>query len=205
MSVALAESSEAVASEAMVEPRRWLWTADDYQRVGELGLFVDGARLELLEGEVYEKVSPQGVPHAEATELTAETIRGVLPRGLRVRVQLPLRLGKRSEPEPDIAVVSGPIRSGLPHHPTTALLVIEIADSSLRIDRELKRRIYAAAGIPGYWVLDLLNRRLEVYLDPVTPEGEEAYYQTVRICRPGDRITPLAAPDVTIAVDDLLP
>jgi Uma2 family endonuclease len=124
-----------------------------------------------------------------------------------VRLQLPLALDEHSEPEPDVAVVAGAIRDYLEAHPRMAALVVEVADSSLRLDRRFKAAIYARAGLPEYWIADLAQRALEVHRDPGPPaEGaEDPTYRSLEILRPPAVVTPLAAPAARIAVADLLP
>jgi Uma2 family endonuclease len=123
------------------------------------------------------------------------------------RLQSPLALGEHSEPEPDIAVVAGAPLDYLEAHPTTAALVIEVADSSLRLDRRFKAAVYARAGLQEYWIVNLIDRTLEVHRDPQPPvEGAEDWtYRSVEVLRQPAVVTPLDAPDARIAVADLLP
>ena len=113
---------------------------------------------------------------------------------------MPLALDETSEPEPDIAVVVGVPRDYRDAHPTTAVLVVEVSDATLALDRQRKKTVYARRGIKEYWVLNLLEARLEVYRDP---KGED--YQDVRSLTGSDKVSPLACPVATIAVADLLP
>ena len=108
--------------------------------------------------------------------------------------------GDYSEPEPDVAVVSGPMRDYRDAHPTSAVLVVEVSHESLRYDRTVKQRLYARCGIPEYWLLALTEARLEVYRDPA---GDG--YQSVASHAAGDEVAPLARPDARIVVGDLLP
>ena len=117
-----------------------------------------------------------------------------------MRIQNPLAADEYSEPEPDVAVVTGTVRDYRFAHPTSAVLVVEISDESLRHDRTVKQRLYARCGIPEYWVLALPEARLEVYRDPA---GDG--YQSVTNHAAGDKVAPLALPDARIVVDDLLP
>jgi len=115
-------------------------------------------------------------------------------------VQLPLALGPYSEPEPDVAVVEGTIDDYVEAHPSTAVLVVEVADASLQFDRTRKAALYARAGIPDYWIVNLLDGVLEVHRQP---EGD-AYRE--RLVLPSqERVRPLARPEVEIAVAELLP
>lgn len=175
------------------------WSRAEYDRAVEAGAFDPDARAELLEGHVL-AMAPQGSRHATGVELAGEALRAAFGPGCRVRIQLPLAAGDDSEPEPDAAVVEGGIRDHLDAHPAAALLVVEVADDSLRRDQTLKQRIYARSGIREYWLVAIPDKRLEVYRDP-TGDG----YRTVSMHRSGDAVAPLARPAAAVAVDDLLP
>ena len=179
--------------------RPYRWSRAEYDRAVEAGVFEADARAELLEGNVL-AMNPQGSRHATGVELAGEALRKAFGNRCRVRMQLPLAAGADSEPEPDAAVVEGGIRDHLDAHPGSALLVLEVADDSVRRDRTLKQRVYARCGIPEYWLVALPDRRLEVFRDP-TDDG----YRTVSLHRAGDAVAPLARPLAPIAVDDLLP
>lgn len=128
---------------------------------------LDQEPLELIEGALVAKM-PQLPAHAEALYLASLSLSAQLRPGWRLRTQLPLVASDRSEPEPDLAVV--PDVSYRDHHPTSALLVVEVARSSLVIDLGVKVRVYAAAGVPDYWVLDVDAGRLHAHHGP-GPEG----------------------------------
>ena len=121
-----------------------------------------------------------------------------------VRAQATLSLGPRSVPDPDVAVVPGPRRANAAY-PTTALIVVEVSDSTLWLDRNRKAQVYAKAGIADYWIVNLVDRQAEVHRDPVSKpaSGGPARYATVQICKPGEFIVPLAAPRARVAVTDL--
>ncbi|MEK7387019.1 MAG: Uma2 family endonuclease, partial [candidate division NC10 bacterium] len=133
------------------------WTRQEYDRLIEIGLLQEDDPIELIEGRLV-VAEPQHDPHARAVELVAEALRLALGRGWRIRVQLPLALGPDSEPEPDVSVVRGTPRDAPSGHPTTAALVVEVADSGLRLDRGPKARVYARAGIADYWIVNLIDR-----------------------------------------------
>ncbi|MDR7542938.1 MAG: Uma2 family endonuclease [Armatimonadota bacterium] len=178
--------------------RTKLWTREEYERLVAARAFPPGARVQLVCGEIVE-MTPQSALHAAAVEL-AQSALGALAPEYSVRVQLPLALGAESEPEPDLAVVAGPPRTRADRHPATAVLVMEVADTTLDFDRTRKQAMYARARIPEYWLLNLVDRVLEIYREP----HESAYRATMRLAA-GDSIAPLAAPTVRIAVSDLLP
>jgi Uma2 family endonuclease len=138
--------------------------------------------------------------HATSVRAAEETLRNIFQRGYDVRVQMPLGIDDYSLPEPDVAVVRGSWRDYREVHPTTAVLVIEVADSSLAHDRTRKRPRYAQAGIPEYWIVNLSDGCLEVYRDPVGGD-----YQLHLVLRGHEFVSPLTHPDVSIAVSDLLP
>ena len=175
------------------------WTRDEYYQLAEKGIFPPGKRVELIDGVIYE-MSPQKSPHATGISLALKALSAAFPQGHYVRVQLPLALSDDSEPEPDLAVVSGDPRDHLEDHPETAVLIVEISDSSSFHDRERKRSRYARSDIPEYWIVDVAGKQLEVYRNP-----GEGGYQTRLILKAGDTVAPLASPEAVIAVADLLP
>lgn len=170
--------------------------AREYMRLVTAGVFTD-EKLELL-GGVLVKMSPQGRWHAEVVRFLAERLTLALHRRSWVRTHSGLELSDDSVPEPDIAVV--PIgRRGDPVR--WATLVVEVSESSLRIDRGVKAASYAAARIPEYWIVDLRNRRVEVYTDP-DPRGRR--YRRVRVLVDSDTLRPTKH-RVAIRVDEVLP
>ena len=175
-------------------------------RVGA-GRVRPGRTLELIEGEVIEKVTPQETPHATGIRLSDKAVNRIFMEGYDVRTQLPLEFGPRSKPEPDVAVVTGTIRDYARAHPTTAVLIIEVSDSTLRYDRTTKAGLYARAGITDYWILNLIDRVLEVHREPAAmtdmPLGHG--YRSITRHTATASIAPLAAPQSLIAVADLLP
>jgi Uma2 family endonuclease len=136
-----------------------------------------------------------------------DTLSKVLPPGFLVRVQHPLALDPDSEPEPGLAVVPGVRDDYSEEHPRSALLVIEVSDTTLRLDRTRKAAIYARAQIPEYWILNLVDRVPEVYREPASDAASPLGfgYRLRLTFGPGERVTPLAFPDATVAVQDLLP
>ncbi len=191
-------------SAAAPHPR--LWTREEYYKMAEAGVFQPGERVELIGGRIV-AMSPQNSPHFTAIRLAEDVLRTIFGTGHEVRVQGPLDLSPSSQPEPDIAVVRGRARDYASAHPTTALLVVEISESTLSFDRGEKASLYASAGIPEYWVVNLLDRRLEVHRDPVPMPGQlYGYgYQTCTHYFAADGAAPLAAPQGTVKVADLLP
>jgi Uma2 family endonuclease len=129
----------------VTEPRTFHWTREEYHRLADQGYFQD-RRVELIEGEIIEMpvLKP---PHVMAMILTADVLGAAFGRGFHVRTQAPLNLGEASEPEPDLAVVPGGPRD-YPEHPTTALLVVEVSETTLAIDRGRKASLYARGTLP---------------------------------------------------------
>jgi Uma2 family endonuclease len=187
----------------VVQPKPYRFTVDEYYRMAEAGIFTEDDRVELIEGEIIE-MSPIGPGHASDVIHINHILTRRLGELALVSVQNPIRLGNRSEPEPDFAVLRpqpGPGRPYQSAHPTPAdvLLVIEIADSSLSYDLGRKARLFARHRIPELWVIDLVGSRLLVHRDP-SPRG----YTSIQILGHGDAISPLAFPAITFTVDELL-
>jgi Uma2 family endonuclease len=153
------------------------FTVDEYHRMIADGYFADDERFELLEGWITPKMV-RNPPHDAVITLLDEAIRPNLPPGWLLRIQSALTTVE-SEPEPDLAVVRGRPRDYSTRHPGPGdiALVVEVAESSLDRDRGVKRRIYARAGIPVYWLVNLATSRVEVYSEPTGPvsEGEPSY------------------------------
>jgi Uma2 family endonuclease len=174
------------------------WTRDEYERMAAEGFFAPDARVELIDGIVYD-TSPQNSPHTTCLHLALRILTLRFPDAY-VRVQSPLALGDDSEPEPDLAVVQGTVVDYAVEHPTTALLVVEVADSSLAHDKNLKIPLYARCGIPEAWLLNIPGKTLEVYRDP-----GKGRYRSHQILRTDETVSPLARPEARIAVSDLFP
>lgn len=175
------------------------WTREDYERLAESGFFHPDERVELIDGIIYE-MSPQTSRHSGTIRAVQGVLQRIFQEGFDVRDQMPLALNAQSQPEPDFAVVTGHWQDYMTAHPTTAVLVAEVSDSSLRHDRDTKRMLYAEAEVPEYWVLDVKAKQLEVFRDP-----REGDYRSRLTLGRGDTITPLAAPEASIPVADLLP
>ena len=188
-------------------PHRRKMTVEEFDCAGVTGVWKPEERLELIEGEVIDKMSPQESPHATGTWLSADAVNRIFTSGYFVRTQLPLVFGPHSKPEPDVAVVTGSARDYSRAHPTTAVLVIEVSDSTLRYDRTVKAALYALHGIADYWILNLNDRVLEVHRQPapMTDQTLGYGYRSVTRYTETDAIAPLAAPQSLISIADLLP
>jgi Uma2 family endonuclease len=174
------------------------WTIDDYHRMIDAGILANRS-VELLNGEIVDMV-PEGPEHAQTSSDTADYLKTLLGIRAKVRDGHPITLPNHSEPEPDIAVVR-PLGQVYRHrHPYTedVFWLIEYSNTSLAKDLDAKRQIYSAAGIPEYWLVDLQHRCLRVFRNPT-----EANYLTEVTLTTGI-IQPLAFPDVTVSVQQLL-
>ncbi len=188
-----------------VEPGLRRWTRDEFYRLADLGLF-DGQRAELWEGVVM-VMSPQGPKHYSSVKRVARVLDVHFPASYDVRMQGPLDLGLHTEPEPDIAVVQTSPDDYAAAHPQGAFLTVEVSDTTLASDQTRKASLYARAGIPDYWIVNLVDQQLEVYRNPV-PDAAQPYghrYANVTILKRGDTVSPLVEPSLVIAVADLLP
>lgn len=193
------------ATPVAARPVPFRWTADEFYRIGDAGWF-EGRKLILLDGEILEMPAP-GPMHMTAMGLTDNWLRTAFPAATHwVRNQGGLTLAQDTDPVPDFAVVPGTPRA-YSKHPRTALLVIEVADTSVAYDTGDKASLYAAAGITDYWVIDVVDMKIRVFRDPA-PDPPAKYghaYRQVTVCGPTDRLAPLAAPHAAVDAADLLP
>ncbi len=174
------------------------WTIEDYHRMIDAGI-LDDRQVELLKGEVVE-MSPEGTPHAHLSSEGADYLRELLGRRVKIREAKPITLPNSSEPEPDIAIVEPLGDVYLQHHPypENIFWLIEFANSSLTKDIDLKSAVYAEAGIPEYWVMNLRSMELIVFREPINGK-----YQSIVTLTHGE-IRPLAFSDVAVSVRRLL-
>jgi len=183
------------------QPQLKLWTREEYYRLAADGWFT-GQRVQLIEGEIIQ-MPPQGHEHAKALFALRRFLESAFGQGYWIREEKPLNVGRRSDPEPDIAVVEGLPRD-YKDHPTTALVVIEVADTSLTLDRR-KAGLYASAKVDEYWIVNLQDRKLEVHRQPMrdksAPFGYR--YQVTNELLPGDKATLAIRPKAALAVKEL--
>jgi Uma2 family endonuclease len=183
------------------------WTVTEFNRMGDMGWF-EGKRAFLLDGVIMEQ-GPMDPPHANALGLVLFALQTAFGAGWWVRGQSPLHVDTNNDPLPDFAVVRGGPRDYAGFHPTTAALVVEVSDSTLQIDLTEKAERYATASIADDWVLDLNARVLHIFRDPqplpLPPDIGATAYRTHLTLGPTDRASPLAAPQASILVSDLLP
>jgi Uma2 family endonuclease len=180
------------------------FTLSEYRKLGESGLFHDRKTM-LIHGELFTMTMP-GPLHDISLNLAQEILRAICPAGHHVRNQQGFDIGTDNDPGPDLAIVAGSIRDTTAT-PTRAILIVEVADTSLTMDTTTKAELYATAGVPEYWVIDLEHRQLILFRDPqALPKGLGATaYKTHLTFGPTDRIAPLFAPNASVLVSDLLP
>lgn len=186
-------------------PQPYRWTIAEYRELSKTGLFQDKKTM-LLDGVLYVMTLPKP-PHDTTLNLTYEFLRAAFPIGHHVRNQQGFDIGTRNDPGPDLVVVTGSIRDYATRTPTTAVIVVEVSDTTLAIDTTTKAELYATASVPEYWVIDVVNRQLHVFRDPQPlPVGLGAIaYRSHQTFGPTDTVSPLAVPTATVTVSDLLP
>lgn len=186
-------------------PRPHRWTREEFLQMIDLGWFHD-KRVELIDGEVIEMASQFDL-HLAAIIRGLDALRLAFGSGYTVRPQGSLDLSPHGIPDPDLAVTSGSLAGAGRTIATSALLVVEVSDSSLAYDRNHKAHLYAAGGVTDYWIVNLVQRQLEVYRDPVADNTQlfGSRYANRTILDAVDVVAPLAAPQAQITVADLLP
>lgn len=191
-------ATELIASPTLVDsPRPWRWNRTEYHRLNELGFFL-GKSVELVDGVIV-RMNPQGPRHVRSTHRVVKALERAVGENFWVRMQAPLAISEHDEPEPDAAVVPG-TDDDYDEHPTTALLVVEVSEATRRFDRGEKSRMYAVAGIPEYWVVDLVADVLIVYRNP-TPTG----YSSEQVLATTTMLTLQSIPGATLPASELFP
>lgn len=197
--MALPRARKAPPSLEPVPPLKRLFTVHEYHKMGEAGILTEDDRVELIEGEIV-VMPPIGEGHFGKVNRFTDSFYAFRGRAV-IHVQNPVRLGLKSEPEPDVVLLKyrDDFYEGKFPEPDDVLLLVEVADSSLTFDRKTKARLYAKAGIQEYWIVDLIHGEIIVHRDP-----SRSRYRRVQQLKTGDSIAPLAFPEVTLAVADLL-
>ena len=184
-----------------LQPHRW--TIAEYRELDKTGIFHD-VKTMLLDGELY--VMPMPSPlHDTALAKVEDFLRNTFAQGFHVRSQKAFDIGTRNDPGPDLAVVPGSIDDYTEQHPTVAILIVEVSATSLTSDTTTKAELYASARVPEYWVIDVTNRQLHIFRDPVAqPTGRGANaYRTRQTLSAEDAVSPSSAPTALIKVADL--
>jgi Uma2 family endonuclease len=181
-----------------IQPAHYRFTREDFHRMAETGILAEDARVELIDGEIFE-MSPIGRRHKACVDRVSELFfAGVQQRAI-VRVQSSVALAERVEPQPDIALLrrAPDYYAAVDETVDDILLLIEVADSSEGYDRLTKAPLYAHHGVRELWIVNLQRDQVVVYREPA-----ENGYTTTRVYRRGESISPLAFPDLEIAVND---
>lgn len=179
--------------------RPWLFTVTEYYRMAEVGILTEDDRVELIEGEILD-MGGIGVRHAACVDRILALLYGRVP-GAVLRVQGPVRLSERSEPQPDLALLRAREDRYTTAHPgpQDVLLLIEVADSSVLYDRNRKVPLYARSGIPEVWLVDLMTNAVEVHAVPAAG----AYSRVERFER-GATVASIRLPELRVDAADLL-
>jgi Uma2 family endonuclease len=185
-------------------PKPYRFTHAEYCRLTDLGVF-DRRRVELIDGRLI-NMPAQGNAHDVAIGLGQAALGSIFSTDYWVRVQMSIDLKPRSAPEPDLAVIHG-TPATTHSKPRSALLVVEVSETTLAYDQGRKSRLYARNMIADYWIVNLVNNQLELYRDPVK-DGRRPFgfrFASVSTLRPGEWVSPIAKPDARIAVGSLFP
>jgi len=185
-------------------PRLHRWSRGEYARLIDHGILDEDDLVELLDGLLLVK-EPQYSPHRTAVLLTAKALEQAFGEGWFVQTQSPIILDDRSEPEPDVCVVFGSPRDYVMAHPSQPALIVEVAQSGLHLGRGRKAAAYARAGITDYWILNLIDRMLEIHREPRNLARRRWGYSSIEVLQANAMVSPLAALDASIRVADLLP
>ena len=181
------------------QPIRLRFSVDEYYKMYDLGLLKDFERSEIIDGELVPKTGIGG-RHAAVVNFLNRFFMFLVPASVQIGIQNPLRLNDFDEPEPDIVLSDLTKYNGKRHpRPEETLLVVEVSDSTLRFDRNRKLPLYAEAGIPEVWIVNLPNELIEVHHDP-----NVGIYQATGIFRPGETVTSSVLPDLSLPVSDVL-
>ena len=184
----------------MAEPLKRLFTVLEYHSLAETGILREDDRVELIEGEIY-RMAPIGSRHAGCVTRLNRILSGLVGKHAVVYIQNPIEFGGSSELQPDLALLRFRADDYSASHPTQneVLLIIEVADTSLGFDRNVKQPIYARNGVPEFWLVDLTKNTVDIHRQP-SPTG----YRDIRQLRKDDRISPLALSDIELSVSEIL-
>lgn len=195
------DDTEPLGGPMTTESKHWRFTADDYERMIEAGILTENDRVELLDGQIVAK-SAITHGHAACVRRLTRVFAPLMDDRATVSIQNPVRLSQYSEPEPDVALLTYREDMYSQAYPTAldVLVLIEVADTTLAYDRNVKLPMYARAEIPEVWIIDLVGETIERYTEP-TADG----FRIVRRYRRDDAIEPARLPGIVIQVDDVLP
>ncbi len=182
------------------------FTLDEYHRLADLGFFTEDDRIELIRGEIIQ-MAAKGTPHTTCCSNLLEELATLVVGLAKIRCQDPIVILSNSEPEPDFAIVKKRADNYLSGHPTASdiLLIIEIADSTLKYDREIKLPLYAEAGISDYWLFNLVNNHLEAYSKPYQELQGSFGYSVKQIVLPNQSIPLPCFPELSLDLSKIFP
>jgi Uma2 family endonuclease len=188
----------------LIQAKRF--TLEEYHRLGEIGFFHEDDRIELIRGEIV-KMSAKGTLHSVCTTLLNRELSKLIGERATLRIQDPIILPSTSEPEPDVTIVQNRSDEYVSAHPIPAdiLLLIEIADSSLDYDKNVKTSLYAEAGIPDYWIFNLIDNWLEVCSEPFELRRGKFDYLNKRLVLPNQSIALPCFPDLSLDLTKVFP
>ena len=186
------------------EPPRHRWTFEDYLKIAETGI-LEGGRTELIDGEILD-VAAQYNPHAASISKTNRLLVAVFDESYWLTIQSTVRLRHGDGPDPDFGVRPGPATGDQSFQPQP-LLIIEVSVSTLLYDQVVKSSLYAANGVEDYWIINVNDRQLEVYRNPVEDSTRRFgwRYGSLNVYRPPDFVSPLVKPEAKIEVAKMLP
>ncbi len=190
-----------VAEDTILATNFKYWTVQEYHHMSEVGILDANERTELITGKIV-LMTAKGTPHVLTLRLLASSLEKSLDGSVLVSTQEPIRLDDFSEPEPDLAIVKGTMFDYADRHPSPedVYLVVEVADSTLKKDCEVKDKLYARSNIADYWVIDVSNRQAHIFRTP-TPNG----YASHLILTESQAISPLAFPSIVLPISSILP
>ena len=190
----------------MVAATRRKFTIAEYHQLVDLGFFTENDRIELIRGEIIE-IAPKRTPHSVCNSLLWKQLYELIGKQAEIRVQEPITLPSNSEPEPDVVIANKKDDNYLSAHPTVEdiILVIEISDSTLKYDQETKLSLYAEAGINNYWIVNLVDNRLEVYSNPFADNQNNFGYKNTNILLSNETINIPNFTETTLSLDSIFP
>ena len=190
----------------MVTTTRRKFSINEYHQLIDLGFFTENDRIELIRGEIIE-MSPKRTPHSVCNSLLWKQLYELVGKQAEIRVQEPIILSSNSEPEPDVVIAKKKTDNYLSGHPTVEdiILAIEISDSTLQYDRETKLPLYAEAGINNYWIVNLVDNRLEVYTNPFDDIQNKFDYRHKSIILPNEHINIPTFNNITLELKTIFP
>jgi len=197
----LDKEKTAALEEATAFDQKYRLTTDQYYKMGEAGIFGDDKRVELIDGVII-KLAPIGPPHGFSGNSLTELLRAALGREFYVAHETSITVANGTEPQPDLYVARGPRETYRTRHPLPEdlVLVVEVSDSSLASDRKRKLGLYASSGIPEFWIVNLVDKQVEVYSKP---SGRE--YAETTIFKAGDELPLSFAAGKSLPVEEFVP